>query len=325
MAMITDNDLEIIMKGSQEQVIRKMLKDRLFCLVILPEEKPEMVVSRFSSSIFVSRMNTYGFTRALAIRNVGSKDKYERCQYYLRVYEKRGVDEESKRYFEKFYHRSIRQFASFSYPTVDELCGFLKDKELFLISNWMQYGNMESMKVKDFLKHILFLWKDSESEFIMRDEFCDIRVFLRQIDDETGDSDDRIRSADVRDFEIWRRIVNILKKRSRDYYQHMHYCAEYETQQGEVQAAYFVTRFHSNTAWEADPVNIVNSRISAFVLPGKVSSSKATTFTGSKKTRKLSNGTKYVIDSIHGNSDVFSDMSEFKEYLDTYLCYFSYD
>ena len=41
MAIICDNDMEIILKGSSEEVIRKMLKDRLFALIKMPAKKPE--------------------------------------------------------------------------------------------------------------------------------------------------------------------------------------------------------------------------------------------------------------------------------------------
>ena len=41
MAIINDNDMEIILKGNQEETIRKMLKDRLFCLIKMPAKKTE--------------------------------------------------------------------------------------------------------------------------------------------------------------------------------------------------------------------------------------------------------------------------------------------
>ena len=43
MAIIKDNDMEIILKGNQDEAIRKMLKDRLFCLIKMPAKKPERI------------------------------------------------------------------------------------------------------------------------------------------------------------------------------------------------------------------------------------------------------------------------------------------
>ena len=99
MEKIADNDMEIILKGNQEKVIRKMLDDRCFCLIKMPAEKPERCISRFSSSVFVGHMNSYGITRSFSIRRTGSKMPYENCEYYLSIYEKRGCDEEREKYF----------------------------------------------------------------------------------------------------------------------------------------------------------------------------------------------------------------------------------
>jgi hypothetical protein len=68
--IVNDNDMEVILNGSQEQVIKKMLANRIFCLLKLPAKKPERCRSDFSSSVFVSNMNSLPFSRALAIRNI---------------------------------------------------------------------------------------------------------------------------------------------------------------------------------------------------------------------------------------------------------------
>ncbi len=69
---------------------------------------------------------------------------------------------------------------------MDELISFLNDKELVLITNWMQYGNFENFKVKDFLEDILFLREDSESKYIPVDDFCDVRIYLTRVDEDTN-------------------------------------------------------------------------------------------------------------------------------------------
>ena len=66
-------------------------------------------------------------------------------------------------------------------------------------------------------------------------------------------------------------------------------------------------------------------RLSAFVLPGMVSNIEASVIPQKKKTRKLSSGTDYIIDSIHFNSDIFYDFSEFDSFIDTYMYFFGVD
>ena len=302
-----------------------MLDNRLFCLIKMPVEKPKAMISVCSSSVFVGRMNS-GFDRTFAVRIDGSKTIYGDCEYYLSVYYQRGTDDENKGYFERSLERRKPHCISITYPSLDELMSFLAGKELVLITNWMNYGNMESYKVEDFLKNLLFIWKECGSKYIRKDEFCDIRVFLTRVEDETSYPEYGLYCDDVRKFDIRHRIVDQFHKKSKEFYgDENYYSAEFDTQTDEIQAAYFLTRFHSNTAWDADPVNIVNARISAFVLPGTISPRKAKKLPLKKKTRNEVSGAEYKIESIHCNSDIFPDFDEFKKYIACYLAYFGFD
>ena len=326
MAIINNNDMEIILKGSKEEVIRKMLQNRLYCRISLPIKKPDKIISKYSSTVFVSNMNRHCLTRSFAIRTVGTNALYEDCENYLCIYHKRGCNEENKKYFDRATNRIIRHGGKIIYQSIDETISFLKDKELVLITTYMHYGNFEQLKVRDFLEDIILLWKESGSKFIRRDENCDIRIYLRPINDDNCTSDNGLCLEDIRDFDIRKKVVNILKEHSKKYFSDAnYYSAEYETQTKNIQAAYFVTRFHSNTQWEADPVCIVTVRLSAFVLPGMVSNIEASVIPQKKKTRKLSSGTDYIIDSIHFNSDIFYDFSEFDSFIDTYMYFFGVD
>ncbi|MBO4457348.1 MAG: hypothetical protein J5802_06500 [Butyrivibrio sp.] len=325
MAIINDNDMEIILKGNQEETIRKMLKDRLFCLIKMPAKKPERITSPCSSSVFVGCLNGFPF-RSFAIREDASKKLYSDCEYYLSICEKRETDKEMSGYFERGIERIKEHTISITYPTVDELLLFLKNQELVLITNYMHYGNFESFKAEDFLSEMLLLWKDSESKFFRREEFCDIRVYLSRVEEDGVYPEYGLYNEDVRSFDIRERIVNMLLRSCKEVYgDEMFYSVEYEAQSEGVQAAYFATRFHSNTCWDADPVNIVNARISAFVLPGTTSPRKAKKLPMKKMTQNKTSGSKYMIDCIHCNSDVFADMGEFKEYIYTYFAYFGMD
>ena len=138
MAIINDDDMEIILKGNQDEAIRKMLKDRLFCLIKMSAKKPERITSPCSSSVFVGCLNGWTF-RSFAIRKDGSKTLYSDCEYYLSIYEKRGTDEELSGYFESGIERIKEHTISITNPSVDELLSFLKNQELVLITNYMHY------------------------------------------------------------------------------------------------------------------------------------------------------------------------------------------
>jgi len=323
--IINNNDTEIILKGSQDEVIRKMLDNRLFCLIKMPAKKPKQMISECSSSVFVGKMNS-GMDRSFAIRNAGSKTIYGDCEYYLSIYYQRGTDDESKGYFEHRLEYRKPHCISITYPSLDELMTFLNGKELVLITNWMNYGNMEAYKVEDFLKNLLFIWKECGSKYIRKDEFCDVRVFLTRVEDESSYPEYGLYCEDIRKFDIRNRIVGQFSKKSKEFFgKKEYYSAEFETQTDDVQAAYFLTRFHSNRRWDADPVNIVNVRISAFILPGTISPKKAKKLPLKKKTINEVSGAEYMIESIHCNSDIFPDFDEFKEYVANYLAYFACD
>ena len=329
MAIICDDDMEVILKGKSEETVRKMLDNRLFALIKMPKKKPEKHSSPFSSSVFVGFISSI-LARSFAVRFVGTDTVYEDCEYYLKVYHRKGTDQERKGYFDRALARNKKTAISVTYPTLNELVEFLKDKELVLITNYMQYGNFEMFKLKDFLEDILFVRKDSESEFIRRDEFCDVRIYLTRLDGSTN-QDNSFHTEDIRNYDIRKRIIDLIEKISKKYfsdeeeYSKLYYSAEFETQERDIQAAYFVTRFHSNLNWDANPVNIVTSRISAFNMPGIVSTEKVVNLPADKKTKNHINGEEYMIDSIHFNSDIFNDLTEFEKYLDSYFCYFMFD
>ena len=324
MAIISDNDMEIILKGDQEETIRQMLRDRLFAVIKMPVKKPEKHTSRFSSSVFLSFMTS--LDRTFGIRASGSKTVFENCEYYLSVYGYRGTDDECRERFEHGLERRRAASITVTYPTIDELLSFLAGKELFLITNYMHYGNFEDLKVNDYLGKILLIWKEAGSKFIRRDEFCDIRVFLSRVDDDTFYPEYGLYNEDVRNFDVRNRIVSMMSRACKEEFgNENYYSTEYEVQTDDVQAAYFLTRFHSNTKWNADPVNVVNARIAAYVLPGTISPRRMKKLSPVKKTRNSMNGVEYMISSIHFNSDVFGDLAELKDYVDSYFEYFGYD
>ena len=200
---------------------------------------------------------------------------------------------------------------------MDKLIECLKDKDLVLITNYMHYGHFESLKNSDFLEYILFLWDDSESKYIPIDDFCDVRIYLTRVNDDTN-QENSFHPEDVRNFDVRKRTVGLFENISKKYFfDDQYFSAEYEAQAKGVQAAYY--------EWDADPVNIINARFSVFILPGTVQPEKAMKLPADKKTKDLVTGAEYMIDSIHFNSDIFYDFTEFEKYIESYFCYIQFD
>lgn len=316
MAIINDNDMEIILKGSESETIRHMLDNRFFSLIQMPKKKPERVTSPASSSVFVCHLNDW-LNTTFAIRGHGSNVKYEDCENYLRIYRDRGIGEESKRIYEQGLRVDLRkcQGTVRDYST-DEVVDFLKDKDLVLISAWVEKnGDMESCKVGHFLNDSLLFRKECGSKFVLNDDFYDVRIFLRRRKrkgEKNANNEDHLTLADIRSLDLNDRLRKIIQRaRKREYSDEGSFQVVFETQSDRVQASYLAMRFHSNTLWKADPVCILNFRISAFVLPGAV------TVPGKVRKGKLAKnlvtGEQFVIDSIHFNSDICEDVGEFDE------------
>ena len=217
MAIIHDNDTEIIMRGDQKDAIKKMLNDRLFCLVNMPAKKPRNIISEFSSSVFIGRMNDFA-VRTFAIRDVGTNTIYEDCEYYLSIYFTRGREEKNQSIFDQRMERKKEHAISCKDLKVDELLAFMEGKELVLITNYMLYGNMEAIRVDDFLNKLLLLREESEAKFLSRDEYCDIRIYLRRGAAEISCSDQGLCLENISNLDIGRRIVEIFRKKSKGYY-----------------------------------------------------------------------------------------------------------
>ena len=140
-----------------------------------------------------------------------------------------------------------------------------------------------------------------------KDEDKNIQPMIKRIDD-------------VKDFDVRQKITAILDKNSKEYYSaDSDHSFEYESWSKTVRASYFVTRFHSDPLWEADPVCLLNFRLSVFVLPGTISPCKSKRFSANKLACETINGDQYVIDSIHFNTDICFNLQEFEKLIDAYF------
>lgn len=320
MAIINDNDMEIILKGDQETAIREMLRDRLFALLKMPVKKPERHTSPVSSSVFVAHMNCM-LNVTCAIRKRNTLTLFENCEYYLSMYHKRGNksyktggSKTDKEVFDHSIERTSFPGTEVTYPSVDEFLNFMADKELVYITNYIEHHNMEIVKTKHFLNDYLLMRENYDEQYFRHDDYHDIRLFLIRVEDDGANSEHGLYPEDIRRFDVKDKIINRLSKISKECFcDKSDYYFEYEAQSQDIQAVYFVTMFHSNPDWDENPVNLFNMRMCAFVLPGTISSKKAKKMPLKKKTVKTDCGSEYVIDSIHLNSNICFDMAEFND------------
>ena len=320
MAIINNNDMEIVLKGDQETAIREMLRDRFFALLKMPVKKPERHTSPVSSSVFVGHMNCM-LNVTCAIRKRNTLTLFENCEYYLSMYHKRGNksyetggSKNDKEIFDHSIERTAFPGTEVTYPSVDELLTFMADKELVFITNYIEHHNMEIVKSKHFLNDYLLMRENYDEQYFRHDDYHDIRLFMTKVEDDGANSEHGLYPEDIRRFDVKDKIINRLSKISKESFcDKSDYYFEYESQSQDIQAVYFVTRYHSNPAWDANPVNLFNMRMCAFVLPGTISSKKAKKMPLKKKTVKTDCGSEYVIDSIHLNSNICFDMAEFND------------
>lgn len=321
MAIINDNDMEIILKGDQETAIREMLRERFFALLKMPVKKQH--TSPVSSSVFVGHMHGWS-THSLAIRKKDCLTVFEDCEYYLNIFHLRGKEfierDGSCVNLKELFDRSIERIAfsgtEVTYPSVDELLAFMADKEFFCLTNYIEDHNMEIVKSRHFLDNYMLMRENYDKQYFRHDDYHDIRLFLTRVEEEGAYAEHGLYPEDILIFDVNDKIVNYLRKISEECFcDKSDYYFEYESQSPEIQAAYFATRFHSNPAWDANPVNLFNFRICTFVLPGTVSPKKAKKMPLKKKTMKTDCGSEYVIDSIHLNSNICFDLAEFKDLL----------
>ena len=140
----------------------------------------------------------------------------------------------------------------------------------------------------------------------------EIKVFLREIGPQGIDENEWIRPIDIRNLDVNRSILDILKKKSTEYMceDPENFVAEFECVSERLQSQHFLTLIHSNTAWEAYPVNIFQFIISAYVLPGFVNKDSLVKMPREKLVRDNAKGKRYLLDSIHFHSDIYFDVKE---------------
>ena len=206
---------------------------------------------------------------------------------------------------------------SVSYPSTDKLVSMVSGKRLIYYNKFAEdhcgVENTINHRMQDDVYNII-----NEDEYYLYHEFFRINIFLRRISESATEEQTTMTPSDVRSYDITEKMLSKLTEESNLFYNDS-ITIRYEMESEKLQAQYFLTKFHSNREWDLDPICLLNYRISSFILPGTFPSEKARELPKDKIVRNTNTGDKYVIDSIHIDSDICSDLSEFNKWLETYM------
>ncbi|MBQ3379899.1 MAG: hypothetical protein IJS94_01735 [Clostridia bacterium] len=160
-----------------------------------------------------------------------------------------------------------------------------------------------------------------EDEYYLYDSFFCVQIFLQKISDvgaASASAPELMQPSDIRDYDVNEKILSKLTKESNGFYHDaMTIC--YAAESEKLQAQYCLIKFHSNREWDLDPVCILNFRLSSFILPHTVSAEKAADIPEDRIVYDTKSKERYMIDSIHMNSDICSGLSEFYELIETFM------
>jgi hypothetical protein len=206
---------------------------------------------------------------------------------------------------------------SISYPSTDELVSMVSGKRLIYYNKFAEDHCEVENTVNWRMRNDVFNIFD-EDEYYLYHEFFRVNIFLQKISETDIEEYKTMTPSDVRSYDITEKMLSKLTEESNAFYDDA-ITIRYEMESEKLQAQYFLSKFHCNREWDLDPVCLLNYRIVSFILPGTFPAEKARELPKDKIVCDTNTGDKYVIDSIHIDSDICSDLSEFNDWLDRYM------
>ena len=300
MRMHVDYSMKMILSCDQE-AFREIIRDRKIGIVSGDDYRKNE--HKFA---YICRYYSFWILGNETMTGTGSDDIY-----MLLSIERNNIDEKKDNAKEETL--PAEKCESIIWIDEEKALHIVKGKKLvFQVSYIEKNGNTEETIRRKFLEEVFLLKDEDEECFYLYDDFYDVRIFLQKVDEQTVQ---HMEYSDVRDFDINTKILQFLREESVPFLEDgwHDFTAEFAAVSDTINAQYFLTRYHSNTLWNLNPVCIFCFRISVFILPGNVTLQDAVGLSEDKLTINYKNGDKYVIDSIHFNSDICADLTEFKE------------
>ena len=296
------DDINMIITDLSEEAIRCFVAGREFAVININEDALQQSYrTRFGLKIYpLDQLGVHFDTYTLEIDEENNSDG----RTYLFIKDK----------LPKF--KQI-EGVSISYPSTDELVSMILGKHLIYYNKFAEdhceVENTINWRMRNDVFNIIY-----EDEYYLYHEFFRVQIYLQRTSETDTEEYTTMTPSDVRSYDITEKILTKLTEESNSFYNDA-ITIRYEMESEKLQAQYFLTKFHSNREWDLDPVCLLNYRISSFVLPGTFPSEKALELSEDKIVCDINTGDKYVIDSIHIDSDICSDLSEFNKWLETYM------
>lgn len=304
----TGTQMIFIIHGDQESMIREALKGRKFAIIKVPRIEGQEPWTNYHDHI-ETFIYFSAFQCPCGIREIGSDTTFYNFDYFLCV--------ENGRDFDKGLKKAIKKDAKLIVQSdIDEALSFLKDKELvFRTSFAEQGGNYEASLINHVISKDLSL--KPEEMYFLYDDTYDVKIFLQELpDNEENTAGKRLIPVDANRYDVTQKIVSILDALSKECRRDIKDLSfEYDTEDGEIKAHYYLTRFHSNPAWRLNPVCLFNFRISVFILPGFVDKEDVQDIQEDSIVIR-DDDKRYKLDSIHFTSDICYDLSAFKDLME---------
>lgn len=260
------------------------------------------ITSRHEFALITTKMNIKDSKGSVLIRLITSDDTSINKYIYVGrpVYTRERFDKDEclAQIREKFSSINVNEV---SFPDINELYRISEGKilEIYVVGN-----ELEAVNQKWICKYLQFT--ESKRERYLNDDFTSVKISLSKIAGRTvrhGDEDPV--PADIADFEIYDRMIDVLIYSDKDQHYGDGCIIEYSIISDEYEYRYCVVDFFSNHNWELDPENLLNILFTAELLPGSRSRENVRFLHPSKVTSRKSDGTEYLIEKIAmNNSDV---------------------
>ena len=293
------DDINMIISGIGEDDIRRLVSGRELAVIKINADflkKPRLSRKYHPLNLLGVHFDTYTL-------QVDEKDN-SGCRTYLFIKDK----------LPKF--KQVDGI-DISYPSIDELVSMLLGKRLIYYNRFAEdHCNVEDTVNRHMQDDVFNLI--NEDEYYLYREFFHVQVFLQRVSEIDAEEHTAMTPSDVRNYDITSKLLSKLTEGSNTFYNDA-ITIRYEIEAENLRAQYFLAKFHCNREWDMDPVCVLNFRISSFILPGIFPVEKAYELPKDKIAYDINTGTKYVVDSIHIDSDICFDISEFNEWLKTYI------
>ena len=294
------------MKGDQTVTIKRMLENKHFAILKLPEIK-----GMYPFQVWISGVSL------CAIREQNSNVPYRRCNRYLCVCDKKedgwndGKDDFRERIGFIFRYSEMNdKEPDMEYPDLDDFLAFVEDKELVFGGYYTDDGgDTEYIHRKFFFDMNLKLTKIGSHPVF--NVLYDIRFYLTSTEDNEQSG---MLSEDIRNLDVNSVMLEYMNERTKGYCYNnpKDFSLVFEAQSEMAQSSCFLRCFYGNPSREG-PLGILCYRFSAYILPGKASEED---LTDDKCVVSKKDGTKYLIDQIQINSEICRSISELKDWID---------